>query len=61
MADVQMRAKVTQASPLRVVTEGSTNDCPAVGLNGATYTVDQPVTVTVRTPLPPLVLGEETG
>lgn len=60
MADQQMPANVTQASPLRVVTEGSTKDCPAVGLNGATYVLDQRVTVTIRTPLPPLVLGEET-
>ena len=52
-------AQVTQASPLRVRTDGSTNDCPAVGLNGATYVLNQRVTVTTRNPTPPLVLGEE--
>lgn len=52
-------ATVTQASPLRVRTDGSSNDCPAVGLNGAAYTLGQRVTVTTRNPTPPLVLGEE--
>ena len=60
MADQQMPATVTQASPLRVVGDGSTVDCPAVGLNGATYTVGQRVTVSVRNPSPPVILGEET-
>lgn len=59
MAD--MPATVTQASPLRIVVDGATVDCPAFGLNGATYTVGQRVTVTVRNPSPPLIQGEETS
>ena len=60
MADQQqMPATVTAASPLRVVVDGATVDCPAFALNGATYTVGQRVTVTVRNPTPPLVQGEE--
>jgi hypothetical protein len=59
MADQQMPATVTQASPVRVVVDGATVDCPAMTLNAATYTVNQRVTVTVRNPLPPLVMGVE--
>ena len=55
-----MPATVTSASPLRVVVDGATVDSPAFGLNGATYTVGQRVTVTVRNPTPPLIQGEET-
>lgn len=61
MADQQMQATVTSASPLRVVGDGSTVDCPAMALNGATYTVGRRVTVTVRNPQPPLIQGEETA
>lgn len=55
----QVAATVTQASPLRVVVDGAVTDSPAKGLNGATYTLNQRVTVTVRNPAPPLVQGEE--
>jgi len=59
MADQQMPATVTVASPLRVVVDGATVDCPAMRLAAATYTVNQRVTVTVRNPLAPLILGVE--
>lgn len=55
-----MPATVTSSSPLRVVGDGSTVNCPAFSLNGATYAVGTRVTVSVRNPQPPLVLGEET-
>ena len=56
----QVEATVTQASPLRVVVDGATQDSPAMGLNGAAYTLNQRVTVQVRDPRPPLIQGEET-
>lgn len=59
MADQQMPATITSASPLRVVVDGATVDCPAKALDAATYTVNQRVTVTVRSPLVPLILGVE--
>lgn len=55
----QMPATVTQVSPLRVVVDGAATDSPAKALNGATYTLNQRVTVTVRNPRPPLVQGVE--
>jgi hypothetical protein len=55
----ETQATVTQASPLRVVVDGATVSCPANALNGATYTVNQRVTLTIRNPQPPLVQGEE--
>lgn len=56
----QVAATVTQASPLRVVVDGAVTDSPANGLNGATYTLGQRVTVQVRNPNVPLIQGEET-
>lgn len=53
-------ATVTSASPLRVVVDGATVDNPAVGLNGATYTVGQRIVLTVRNPQIPIIQGEET-
>lgn len=55
----QTAATVTQASPLRVIVDGAVTDSPANGLNAATYTVGQRVTVTVRNPQPPLIQGVE--
>lgn len=55
----QSTATVTQASPLRVVVDGATTDSRANVLDGASYSVGQRVTVTVRNPLPPLVQGVE--
>lgn len=55
----QMPATVSQASPLRVVVDGAATDSTAKTLNGATYTLDQRVTVIVRNPRPPLVQGVE--
>lgn len=55
----QARAVVTQVSPPRVRVVGSTSDVPAKALAGATLTVGAVVAVTVRNPLPPLVIGTE--
>lgn len=55
----QARATVTQASPLRVVADGATTDSPAKALDGATYALNDRVTITVRNPEPPLVQGVE--
>jgi hypothetical protein len=59
MAEIQTHGTVTQASPLRVVVDGATVDSSAVALNGATYALNNRVTITVRTPLVPVVLGIE--
>jgi hypothetical protein len=59
MADVQTHGSVTQASPLRVIVDGATVDSSAMALDGATYTLTARVTITVRTPLIPLVIGVE--
>lgn len=58
---VQAQAKgtVTQASPLRVVVDGATVDSPAMALDGAAYLLDARVTITVRNPQVPLVVGVE--
>ena len=61
MADHQMPATITSATPVRVVVDGATVDSPAMRLGAATYTVGQRVTVTVRNPLVPLILGQETA
>lgn len=55
----QVTATVTQQTPLRVVADGAETDSPAKGLDGATYTVGQRVSITVRNPDPPLVQGVE--
>lgn len=55
----QMPATVTAASPLQVVVDGAQTSCPAAALDGATYSVNDRVTVTIRNPLPPLVQGVE--
>ncbi len=55
----QTQGTITQASPLRVVVDGATVDSPANALNGATYTVNARVTVTIRNPDIPLVEGIE--
>lgn len=56
----QTTGTVTQVSPLRVIVDGATVSCPANALDGATYALDDRVTVTVRNPQPPLVQGVET-
>jgi len=58
-ADEQEPATVTQASPLRVIVDGATVDSAASSLNGATYAVNDRVTVTLRNPRPPQVQGIE--
>ena len=55
----QVTGTVTQASPLKVVVDGATTDSVAHSLDGATYSVNDRITVTVRNPLPPLVQGIE--
>lgn len=55
----QVKGTVTVASPLRVVVDGATTDSPAAALDGATYSVADRVTVTVRNPQIPLVNGVE--
>lgn len=57
--EVQATATVVSVSPLRIVVDGSTVDCPANVLDGSSYAVDDRVTVTVRNPLLPLVQGVE--
>lgn len=59
VSEIQAHATVTQASPLRVITDGATVDSPAVALDGATYLLNARVTVTVRNPLVPIVIGVE--
>jgi hypothetical protein len=58
---VQMKATVTTASPIRVRVDGAVTDSPAVALNGTAYTLGARVTVTVRNPIPPLVIGADNG
>lgn len=57
----QMYATITTLSPLRVLIDGAETPCRARALNGSyfTLTAGQRVTVTVRNPVPPLVLGDE--
>lgn len=57
--DQDAMGTVTQVSPLRVVVDGATVSCPANALDGATYSLNDRVTVTLRNPLPPLVQGKE--
>lgn len=57
--ETQVTATVTATSPLAVVVDGATVACPALVLDGATYSVDDRVTVTVRNPLIPLIQGVE--
>lgn len=57
--DVQVKGTITAASPLRVVVDGATTDSPANALDGATYSINDRVTITVRNPQPPLVQGVE--
>ena len=59
MTEIQTHGTVTQASPLRVLCDGATVDSAAAVLNGATYTLNQRVTITTRDPLVPLVIGAE--
>lgn len=58
MASHQVTGTVTNASPLRVRVDGALSDSPAKTLNAVTFTVNDRVTVTVRNPLVPLVLGK---
>lgn len=58
--DEQLPATVSQASPLQVTVDGATVACPASALNGATYALNDRVTVTIRNPRPPQVQGIET-
>ena len=59
MAEVQVQGTVSQASPLRVIVDGATVDCPAVAVDGASYSLAARVTITVRNPFIPLVIGVE--
>lgn len=59
--EVQAKASVTQAAPLRVVVDGATTSSFANALDAATYAVGARVTLTVRNPLPPLVIGVESS
>lgn len=59
ITETQVSATVTAVAPLRVVVDGATVSSPVNVLDGASYTVGQRVTVTVRNPLPPLVHGAE--
>lgn len=55
----QTRATVTQASPLKVRVDGTTTAVPAKALNSTVYAVNDRVSVIVRNPRVPLVLGKE--
>ena len=59
MPEIQTHGTVTQASPLRVLCDGASVDSSALVLNGASYTLNQRVTITTRNPLIPLVIGIE--
>ena len=59
MPEIQTHGTVTQASPLRVLCDGASVDSSALVLNGASYTINQRVTITTRNPLIPLVIGIE--
>ena len=59
MPDVQVAGTVTDDSPLTVIVDGATVANPANALDGATYSIGDRVTVTVRNPLVPLVQGVE--
>ena len=59
MPEIQTHGTVTQASPLRALCDGATVDSSALVLNGASYTLNQRVTITTRNPLIPLVIGIE--
>jgi len=59
MAEFQTHGTVTAASPLRVVVDGATVDSPAVALDGATYALNDRVTITGRNPQVPIVIGVE--
>jgi hypothetical protein len=57
--EVQAKATVTTASPLKVTVDGATVESPAKALNGATYALNDRVTVIVRNPQQPMVQGKE--
>ena len=57
MAGSQVYGTITQASPLRVVVDGATVDSPADSLNAATYLLNARVTVQIRNPQVPLIVG----
>lgn len=59
ITETQTKALVVDDSPLMILVDGATVSCPAVVLDDAVYAVDARVTVTVRNPLVPLVLGVE--
>jgi hypothetical protein len=55
----QEKATVTSLAPFTVTVDGATVASPAKALNGATYAVNDRVTVVVRNPQQPMVQGEE--
>lgn len=57
--ETQTQATVISTTPLMIRVDGATVDCPAAALNDVVYDPDVRVTVTVRNPLLPLVLGKE--
>ncbi len=58
---VQVLGTITQASPLRVVVDGAVTDSLADSLNAATYLLGARVTVQIRNPRIPLVIGSWMG
>ncbi len=57
--EVQEKATVTAITPLRVTVDGATVQSPAKTLDGATYALNDRVTVVVRNPEQPMVQGKE--
>ena len=53
----QIQGTVTQASPLRVIVDGATVDSLANTLNATTYILNARVSVQIRNPQIPLVIG----
>jgi hypothetical protein len=56
--EIQVTATVSQASPLRILIDGADTDSSAEALDGESYTLDDRVTATLRTPRIPLVQGQ---
>lgn len=57
--NIQTKATVTNAAPLSVVIDGADTPSFANALDGAEYDIGNRVTVTIRNPVPPLVMGVE--
>lgn len=59
ITETQTSATVVDTTPLTILVDGADTPCPALVLNDEVYIVEDRVTVTVRNPLVPLVLGKE--